>query len=227
MSWHHLSLDSYKFNCSFMHISLYYLAIYFIDWTLSFLSFVFVNRRNVWWIWDFSIVTSRKTAGFSMYSEGKTCTDPTKALKQRQRCMSLFHANGLKDGNAVVQRLASLAQIPRGPGPFLRLQVLPGPAGVFVGSSHSLKTCTGGLGRFVTPSWPIGVNVNGYLSLYVGPLMSRGLIRGIPHLSQEDIDALEIQGHKNDLHVPPPNSNDETFSWSLHKMNNSKYHPDL
>lgn len=131
-----------------------------------------MSRRNVGWIWDFSIVTRRKTAGFSRYSDDKTCTDPTKALKQRQRCMSLFHASGLKDGDAVVQRLASLAQIPRGPGPFLRLQVLPGPAGVPVGSSHRLKTCTGESGGFATPSWPIGVNVNGYLSLYVGPLMS-------------------------------------------------------
>lgn len=183
MSWHNLLLDSYKFNCSFMHIFLYYSAIYFKDWTFicRFLSFV---RRNVWWIWDFSIVISRKTAGFSRYSDDKTCTDPIKALKPRQRCMSLFHANGLKDGDAVVQCLASLAQIPRGPGPFLRLQVLPGPAGVPVGSSHSLRTYTEGLEGFVTPSWPTAVNVNGYLSLYVGPLMSRGLIQGVPHLSQ-------------------------------------------
>lgn len=142
---------------------------------LSFVVFCvlfFVNRRSVQWMWHFSILTSKNTAGFSRYSDDKTCTDPTKALKQRQRCMSLFHTNDLKDGDDVVQWLASLAQIPRGPGPFLRLQVLPGPTGIPVGSSHSLKTCTGELGGFVTPSWPIEVNVNGYLSLYVGPLMS-------------------------------------------------------
>lgn len=183
MSWPNLLLDSYKFNCSFMNISLYYSAVHIKDWTFICQVLFSVNRRIVRWIWDFSNVTSRKRAGFSRYSDDKTFTEPTKALKQRQRCMSLFHANGLKDGNAV-QRLASLAQIPRGPGPFLRLQVLPGPAGASVGSSHSLKTCTGELGGFVTPSWPIGVNVNGYLSLYVGPFMSRGLIWGVPHLSQ-------------------------------------------
>lgn len=136
MSWHNLLLDSYKFNCSFMHIFLYYSAVYFKDWTFifNFLSFVFSEQEKR--LVNLFIVTSRKTAGFSRYSDDKTCTDPTKALKPRQRCMSLFHANGLKDGDAVVQRLASLAHIPRGPGPFLRLQVLPGPAGVPVGSSH-------------------------------------------------------------------------------------------
>lgn len=48
MSGHNLLLDSYKFNCSFMHIFLYYSAVYFKDWTFicHFLSFVFSEQEK-------------------------------------------------------------------------------------------------------------------------------------------------------------------------------------